>query len=706
MSEAERIARALKGRKSGTGWVAHCPCPNHAHGDKSQSLSIADGRDGKLLIKCFSGGTFDEVMAALRAKGLIDSTPRQMRRDPIRVARSSFVSGKILDFNLARPQSAALALAEPFDAPKAEIYTYPRPFFPDLWDRHHIYTDEAGTPVRLVAIRRNPGAAKKKIVQFGMLPDGTWDSNPETDKGPMVPYRLPELLAAPLATPAFLCEGEKDCDTLANFGHLASTNPNGGASWDSALNKYFAGRAVIVVPDADLAGTKRIADLYGKLKDVAASFKVVSLGLEYKEKHGEDITDWFEKHGRTNEEFIELARKAPEYAPEEGQQDDDQQEDDLEVSDAGEDTEIPEPRQWLLGNQFCRTFLSGLLAPGATGKTALRMLQCMALATARPLTGQHVFKRCRVLIVSLEDDMKELQRRIAAARIHHSISPEELKGWMFYTAPKGLKLAEMNRGTRQIGKLEGMLRRAIDKFKPDLVTLDPFVKLHALEENDNGAMDFVCDLLTKLAIEFNIAVDAPHHTKKGPIAAGNADAGRGASSARDAGRLVYTLTRMTEEEAKAFGIKPEDRALYVRLDNGKVNLAPPAEDVTWFRLVGVHLGNGTDDYPAGDEVQTVVPWHPPKTWEGVSSTQLNAVLTDIDAGMPNGQRYSDAAKADERAAWKVVRRHCPDRTEPQCREIIKTWVKNGVLFNEDYHDPVDRKKTRKGLHLDTSKRPS
>jgi hypothetical protein len=380
------------------------------------------------------------------------------------------------------------------------------------------------------------------------------------------------------------------------------------------------------------------------------------------------------------------------------------EEDDLEILDAGEDTELPKPRQWLLGNQFCRTFLSGLLAPGATGKTAVRTLQCMALATGKPLTGQHVFKRRRVLIVSLEDDTQELKRRLAAARIHHGIKPDDLQGWLFYAAPKGIKLAEMNRGTRQIGKLEGMLRRAIEKYKPDLVTLDPFVKLHALEENDNGAMDFVCDLLTKLAIEFNIAVDAPHHTKKGNIAAGDADAGRGASAARDAGRLVYTLTRMTEDEAKAFEIKPEDRPLYVRLDNGKVNLARHAAEVTWFKLVGVPLGNGNDEYPAGDEVQTVVPWHPPKTWAGLSSVQINAALTDIDAGMLNGQRFSVSGRATERAAWSVVNRHCPAKTEHQCREIVRAWIKSGLLYAEDYDDPVTRKPL-KGLRVDNSKRP-
>jgi hypothetical protein len=41
-------------------------------------------------------------------------------------------------------------------------------------------------------------------------------------------------------------------------------------------------------------------------------------------------------------------------------------------------------------------------------------------------------------------------------------------------------LAEMHRGVRQLGKLERKLRAAIRSFKPDIVSLDPFVKTHAL----------------------------------------------------------------------------------------------------------------------------------------------------------------------------------------------------------------------------------
>ena len=141
------------------------------------------------------------------------------------------------------------------------------------------------------------------------------------------------------------------------------------------------------------------------------------------------------------------------------------------------------------------------------------MLQCVSLATGKPLTGQHIFRRCRVLMVSLEDDQEEIQRRILAAMLEYGITRDQVKGWLFYACPKGIKLAEIRNGSRQIGSLEKQLRAWIEKQRPDLVVLDPFVKLHALEENDNGAMDFVCDLLVQHAIEYDIAIDVPHHTR-------------------------------------------------------------------------------------------------------------------------------------------------------------------------------------------------
>jgi hypothetical protein len=140
------------------------------------------------------------------------------------------------------------------------------------------------------------------------------------------------------------------------------------------------------------------------------------------------------------------------------------------------------------------------------------------------------------------------------------------------------------------------------------------------------------------------------------------------------------------------------------MDSAKVNIAPPMARAKWFRIVGVPLGNGTKLYPNGDVVQTVEPWTPPDLWKDLSIDVLNRILTEIDTGLPNGNRFTNAPKADDRAAWKVVAKHAPGKVEAQAREIIKAWLKNGVLINQEYENPITRKMV-KGLRVDNSKRP-
>jgi hypothetical protein len=160
-------------------------------------------------------------------------------------------------------------------------------------------------------------------------------------------------------------------------------------------------------------------------------------------------------------------------------------------------------------------------------------------------------------------------------------------------------------------------------------------------------MDFVCDLLARLAVEFNIAVDSPHHVHKGQITPGDADSGRGAR---------------------------------------------------------IPLKNATDLYPNGDNVQTVEPWSPPATWDGLDSELLNRALTDIDAGLGDGNFYTAAPNATDRAAWRVVQRYALGKSEGQCREVIRTWVKTGLLVEFSYENPATRKPV-KGLKVDCTKRP-
>ena len=62
---------------------------------------------------------------------------------------------------------------------------------------------------------------------------------------------------------------------------------------------------------------------------------------------------------------------------------------------------------------------------------SLRIAQLILVATGRSLTGEHVFLRCKVLIVSLEDDQDELRRRVYAALRHYGLTPADIKGYLF-----------------------------------------------------------------------------------------------------------------------------------------------------------------------------------------------------------------------------------------------------------------------------------
>jgi AAA domain len=379
----------------------------------------------------------------------------------------------------------------------------------------------------------------------------------------------------------------------------------------------------------------------------------------------------------------------------------------LQEWDAGDDIEPPPPRGWLLGNAFCRNFMSSLLGDGGVGKTAVRYAQALSLASNRPLTGEHVFQRSRVLIVSLEDNSTELRRRILAARKHHGIELADIKGWLFLSAPgrsAGKIMASDKKGNAVLGKLAAHLEAVIVARKIDLVMLDPFVKSHSVEENHNSGIDEVCQVLTDLAAKYDIGVDAPHHTSKGVAEPGNASRGRGASAMADAGRLVYTLSIMSPEDAKTFSIKEDERKYYVRVDSAKVNITKPGGVAKWFRLIGVKLGNATEIYPNGDDIQTIEPWKPPETWADIDTALANQILTAIDAGLPDGNRYTDTRNSGTRMAWRVVVVHAPHKNEMQAREIIKSWVDNGVLEKHDYTNPATRKPAN-GFHLNVTKRP-
>ncbi|MEJ1157373.1 DUF7146 domain-containing protein [Prosthecomicrobium sp. N25] len=73
---AEQLAKMLTGHRVGSGFLARCP----AHDDRDPSLSIREGRGGKVLVHCHAGCTQADVVAALEARGLWTGSSGSGRR--------------------------------------------------------------------------------------------------------------------------------------------------------------------------------------------------------------------------------------------------------------------------------------------------------------------------------------------------------------------------------------------------------------------------------------------------------------------------------------------------------------------------------------------------------------------------------------------------------------------------------------------------
>jgi hypothetical protein len=149
---------------------------------------------------------------------------------------------------------------------------------------------------------------------------------------------------------------------------------------------------------------------------------------------------------------------------------------------------------------------------------------------------------------------------------------------------------------------------------------------------------------------------------------------------------------MTEKERDELaGIDPEmlPAPFYFRAFSGKRSFAPPAEQSDWFRRESLTLANG-------DNVWVAVLWKYPASQDAVPPEIVKDIVAEINQGMPNGVRYSNHPSATARPAWPIVQKHCPGKTERQCRKLIAGWIKRGLLYEERYFDQ-DRREEVTGL---------
>ncbi len=259
-----RIAELLGGNVHGDQVLA--PGPGHSGADRSLAVKIDGAAPEGFLVSSFSGDD------AIRC------------RDYVR---------------------AKLGL-RPFE-PKKRNGSAGRPYSPTI--AKYIYRLADGAPHLCV----------HRLADKSGFPQYHWDGEKWVSgkpKGPKIPYRLPELIAAAPATPVYVCEGEKDVEALTKIGFVATCNSEGadngtGGKWTPDLNQYFSDRHVYILPDNDEPGHKHAQHVARQLDPVAASVHIVDLpGLLPKG----DVSDWLARD-TAGVELTKLARTAPIWEP-------------------------------------------------------------------------------------------------------------------------------------------------------------------------------------------------------------------------------------------------------------------------------------------------------------------------------------------------------------------------------------------------------
>lgn len=345
-----------------------------------------------------------------------------------------------------------------------------------------------------------------------------------------------------------------------------------------------------------------------------------------------------------------------------------------------------EPRRWLYGTSLIRKFLSLDIAPGALGKSSLKVVEALALCSGRPLLGKAVHDGpFNVWLYNLEDPDEETERRLHAALQWYRMEPADLAGSLYVNSGRSQPLVmaeETQDGARIITPVTQAVMDEIKSRSIDVLIIDPFVSSHRVSENDNRAIDMVAKEWSRIADVCNCSINLVHHVRKTNGLEVTAESSRGAVSLIAAARSVIVYNRMTKEEGERAGIAPEQRGFYFRTQNDKANLAPP-EAADWQRMNNV-------DLPNGDKVGVACPWQWPDSFEGVATWHLKRVQAIVAEGT---YRRDTQAKTWVGNVIADVLDVDPKKARGRINDILKQWIETGMLVEVEGFDDSRRPRT-------------
>jgi AAA domain/Domain of unknown function (DUF3854) len=146
------------------------------------------------------------------------------------------------------------------------------------------------------------------------------------------------------------------------------------------------------------------------------------------------------------------------------------------------------------------------IADPKTGKSWSMLEEAYCLTIAKPVYGHFRVPRPRkVLIIEEEDSKRRIQRRLhRIIHAHGGVAPND--EFFRYSVKKGVRLDEP--------QWQEVIEWEIRQFRPELVYLDVFTRLHAKDINDAQDMSAIVRFLDTLSCEYGCAFVLLHHPRK------------------------------------------------------------------------------------------------------------------------------------------------------------------------------------------------
>jgi hypothetical protein len=345
-----------------------------------------------------------------------------------------------------------------------------------------------------------------------------------------------------------------------------------------------------------------------------------------------------------------------------------------------------EPRRWIYAHHYLRSFVSVLASAGGIGKTSLQIVEALAIVTGRPLLGEEVKERTNVWIVNLEDPLEEIQRRVLAAMRHYGIKPSEVEGRLFVNAGRDFSLKfgiQTREGVLPNTKLVEYLCKKIPEKQIGCVFIDPFVGAHNINENDNMAVNAIVAEIRRVADETKCAIGLVHHIRKGNGEDASIDSVRGAGSLIGAARAARVVNRMSADDAAKLGIDETEARSVFRVDDGKANLAPPANAAVYRKMEGVKIDNG-------EWIGVCIPYSLPDAFDGISGKDARRMQQIVAEAHTDGDPLKESSQSPRWVGVPAADMLGIDITDKKGRakvtSILKTWMRTNVLSTEKVFD--------------------